>query len=70
MNPYVFLRVNPYVFLTFLHVFERKKSEKKKGKKVQKKKEKKCKKNLVLASASRYKSGTWKLGTITGLEPE
>ena len=62
MNPYVFLRVNPYVFLTFLHVFERKKKSKKK--------EKKCKKNLVLASASRYKSGTWKLGTITGLEPE
>ena len=41
---------------------KRKKSAKKKGKKVQK--------NLVLASASRYKSGTWKLGTITGLEPE
>ena len=45
-----------------LHVFEREKKSKKKGKK--------CKKNLVLASASRYKSGTWKLGTITGLEPE
>ena len=65
MNPYVFLRVNPYVFLTFLHVFERKQKSKKKQKKG-----KKCKKNLVLASASRYKSGTWKLGTITGLEPE
>ena len=45
-----------------LNVFERKKKSKKK--------ENNCQKNLVLASASRYIFGTWKLGTITELEPE